>query len=507
MSGIAGTPPDGPRSKRVESPDSGIASQGESEGSLLKQIQIRRDYNPRSWSPTGFFKARAVTQEYRQTLEGRFENAQGAFAKLSLEELQILETISNKPALKGRLQGAMNQARAETMPTTIQNFLFGINFALKQVSHINIFLGGRMTKGDTQDLTMAIGEIAMRDPAAWPTFAQAFHTFMEAAERGEPDYQAQSTVTQAALESTEVRNVMKELLETVVLANSQIVHENTEACYEPPNTRTLPTLTRRNHNISYSLLREQHPPIELQQMKDDDTVDLSLYTTEVHITHPRTLETRTLRVHLPFGKMTVREAKEELAKVKRFISKGERGFPPEDVRRLGPFVKQMEDGLGAAIKYFSGVGQKAAGRLRDADSLDSSQRAQLALLNAAEGNIFIEQDGNFALVEHGARIPHFISSYLPEEWAAIRDGESAFSVILPTQEGKMQEGRLTLESREGITWGEGPTRYREVTGIISDGNLTVTRKMLYPEGSNNSRLLERDLLLLKSQFIQKTMEG
>ncbi len=359
-----------------------------------------------------------------------------------------------------------------------------------------------------------------------------FALSMEQLERGETNIiTMRAMLSPIASVSRFLDNVISEIQDSTLVSNTQMIHENIHCFLTPPDfsARTFPSLERR-YSHSLALSREFHPDLTLYADSEDE-VDFRT-STDLAITNEKTMETRRMRLELPFsGRMTVTRARkllmvlEETVKSPTEFDKAyeKAGLESADKERIKKAFTEWEakstEELGKVLFDFNATETRPVFTYvrenpRMATAISNPRSLSNALEAASGGNIFLMKNGRLSL--------------LPEEIPQPKMGQidpielgSAVEALLKSGKAdltlpKRLTGQIFFETGE-LSFSHYQEQVDEIQIVwletkIARGSETITRKTAYilREGETasakleeiaNSGQFERDLLLAKAEFI------
>lgn len=360
---------------------------------------------------------------------------------------------------------------------------------------------------------------------------------------------------------TFVQHFTKGIMESTAATQSQVIEENLSQTYiSPQRTRDVPHLVIALDE-SWRIAHEGHPNVQF--LSDGDNIVQVDFSSEILMTHPETMETVVFRIPFPFtGEMTQTEARKLIAFVRYMADHpGELQDDAKFEAHL-PFPKdQIPSWLIAAIKKekeidlekvekpyetcreymrekilnFSKQGTLAVARgwanfndtthlsrgwvVREAEEfreLKDDPTSQEKAKNAAKiGNVFLLQNGQLALLPEDYRM--FVGK---EEFDNLATFPS--TIITQVKEKLKTENSVTIGNETyAIEEKQFPAlpeaRYLQFTIThterIEGEQKTFSRTKYYPLKKNQTReavleeiyqtkLLERDLLIAKAQFLR-----
>lgn len=259
-----------------------------------------------------------------------------------------------------------------------------------------------------------------------------------------------------------VKHMTEAILDTVFFTNSQCLAPAIKMQYaDIDDVRGSPVLSARDPDN----------PLLLQEecVKTEDGSLCLLFT------DPTTMETRTLRRQIP------NMDKKELAET---IEHGRSEDAPE--------VIQEWEIAAADIKgnWIEGARDVPA----IAEALDKLTPAAL-LEAAATGNIFTHADGTLTLLPPEIDDPKI--GQLPDNASSALDTPVKLQFLDATM--SCQRETISLRGEENLI---------KLTTTIDNGTNTISRTTYYPEKTElrGSKILQRDLLLAKAEFLRKTLE-
>ena len=568
-----------------QKPLSALAEQTESQGGLLEQIQAR--HIPRFGGFLGrveaFFVNRSVKKEYIENLgktfvsafdENEKGNAQLAFN--SFLKPKLLKTpLEDLPHFEGFIK--VDQGAAYLMrPFTTFSVREGSKALTKRVEDV-IALG---KKGNTESVAAAftymprVAKIIDRMKpvhqfeylTAWvqaggelgadqfKDFSEKYAAHLQMIE--EMQVKRPKVFEQGSKEEDKLKNSYFELYmgryavqmarfelfdlamrDVTAIVNRQIIQYSLTAFYLEPTEsiagmNTIPDLRLRDATTQgvavYGLSNQIGIPFTLPKGEDEKIIENFQATTDIYITDPFSMETRSVRVPLPVnGRMTVGEARSQLQLLIEVVHNPKRfddtyaqlRLPSEKKEELREkfteFDRTVGIELGRALSDFNTTPQRAReSSVRENPTIAAfiaNPSAQTALEAAKTKNLFLLEDGTLSLLPGKVGESHRdMGTLSPTE---LRD---ATQLLL-----KGSHNSIPLQSPKGATLQlkthreniDGKLPYLIMETSITVEGKTVTRKSYYSLTGKtvkslkqeiiDSKLFERDLLLAKAECLEK----
>jgi hypothetical protein len=334
--------------------------------------------------------------------------------------------------------------------------------------------------------------------------------------------------------------------DTSIIYNLQIVQNSIAAFYTGPTStggvRTIPIVEGRIQDFDSSIYNQIEIPFTLKDRPDDEVIDFKA-TTNVYLTDPFTMETRTVRVELPIsGKMKVGDAKKQLELLQHVV-----GVPQnfDDVfEYLNLPLEQKETLRNKFLPFSKRIATIFQRNLQDFNSTptrprESTSRSDPTNVNAIQNpddpfysleaaklrNLFLLDDKRLSLIPSGPGELHKqIGTLSDDEYAnasKILLGKlTATPLVVPELDQNdvvtFKDATLSIHVKEEpVQTTSGFRSFPTVEFVITKDGQTTKRKVYYDysrEGQTleelkqeiiDSRLFERDLLLAKSAFMEE----
>ncbi|MCP5469795.1 MAG: hypothetical protein H7A36_04745 [Chlamydiales bacterium] len=460
-----------------------------------------------------------------------------AIKKLSKKDLTALERMLGHPngrrfldqltlqrrVKEGVQQFQLNESRAASCSMRAQNLCYvKMTHAEAEIfinDYVAVFLEN-MTHDNVESAKAFVSKFdAILDRAE--ALQRERPRIYSAAEAGLGVMIALATVHMGSDPRPGLSQALNSIDDTTACSNTQILQEAIIACDRSLGGRPDESLYPQRNNTQFCLLREQHPPIRLDGMADATLVQTTGLMVEILVTHPDTLETRTIHLLLPLnGQMSVGQLKQRLRDLNEYLhGRGpfEQAHPGYDL--LEAFVQFEETAtteLSRAFADFNNIGEWRAGtfaRQKTATARFLAERTGANAVDAAcEGSIYPLPLRRLSLLPPEALERHEMIAMLsaieiPNLMISFIRGE-AFPINI-----EMPGGAAQLTFHQNIV-----NSRLELRTTITRGKVSVTRKTTYPlveaaEGQSAAEttrqrvvdlsLFERDVLLAKAAFMQE----
>lgn len=330
--------------------------------------------------------------------------------------------------------------------------------------------------------------------------------------------------------------IVGEVQDGATAINSQILAENV-LTFIDSEEKEIPYLAPRNPS-PFSLLQEFHVQTPILE-KSDQEIDFKGHL-EVYFTHPRTLETTTIRLPLPIeGPMTQTMVREQLFVLQSMFMRRnafntaykQTHLDPaqgDDLRkRFNLFCDWAEERLAEALADFNGSDTfpERGFSLRTAEMtrfLDQPLSANAAYLAMSQRSLFRLDDGRLSLlpqVNPQINKNNFLNASTIRKETLIQCQKAIlenstkpvrFNAITKVTERSFSDSEGTIQFNSNVVK-KRETSFVELKTTLRIGQKEITRTTLYPiEGKEtreqtlqrvfDSGLLERDLLLTRCEF-------
>lgn len=324
--------------------------------------------------------------------------------------------------------------------------------------------------------------------------------------------------------------VYDEILDMTVVMNTQALHENIAMFYKPISIdrRTFPSLETRYAHSPITTSRERHVPFQL--LEDSDQLIDFAATTDLYITNEKTMETRCLRIPLPFeGKMTQTEARRLLELLDQTIA-GPASFDKHyRALELSPelqgvrkekfltWVAAIEQEYGKLICDFNPTPKRpsmsyALETETSKAALINPQSRRAATEMVRAKNVY-RVDGRLSLLPAQIAAQHpelaMVASDEFQQAADLLRGKRKMAVPMKIAPGLTADVNLRTEKTKNdgndviqiqTTFRAGNNTYTRTTFFMLRSKQKPAQKL---EEIIRSGLLERDLLLAKAEFIER----
>jgi hypothetical protein len=558
------------------------AQQMQTEVTLLSQVQSKSRFTHIpivGWIEAKFVR-RSVKTEYINQLEFQFINKASSqekqrykaifsflrpmLMKTHLEDLPHLEAFWNLPrgvqrfisiieAFPSSTQGLKFLSQMiNTVIQAVKNNPGGTQTALNHCDTVSLMIKERFSGADRVDYVHnMLHVVGFMTPEDFSKFETGLKTFVDKAREIQAErptlYSAVDQGMRAFQESLYTEELVQvftvlpqlawayaEILDMTIVTNTQTIHENLAMYTKPPSpsNRTLPNLEYR-YSRRCTTSREKRVPFHLLQ-DGDNLIDASKLHTDISITNDKTMETRCLKLPLPFqGQMTQTEARVLLQLLEKTIADPTRFDKYYEQYKLNPdlqaerkiafskWVLNAEKEYGKCIFDFNATSKRptmsyAQDTPEVQEALKNPQDQAAALKVATAKNLY-RVKGQLSLLPPSLASHHQVISTLAPQSVSqatnLLHGTTQGSLLLPVT--PKVTAQVTFSKKE-IQFGE--TKALEVQTTFQVRGNTSSRTTVYllkPKQTveekiqeiSSSSLFERDLLLAKAEFIQQMGES
>lgn len=338
--------------------------------------------------------------------------------------------------------------------------------------------------------------------------------------------------------------VIKEIVGSTILENSQPIQENIAAFYVPRDfqARTIPSLSSRNPDISFSLSREFHTPPEMRVYEGGGRIDFNA-NIDLSIRDEKTGATRHLSLALPLP-LTTKESmlKKEVEVYLSLLNAGmggeesfriaaeQSGLSEESAAKMkekfNEWSKEAETKFAELIFDFNATDTRPAfSYAREIPAvkaaIENPKSLELAVESAKTKNLFVIEKGKLSLLPPEIKKQKAIGEISNEELTQAQalllgQRDAPISMQLPIKfEGEIEigKGTLSFESREtSVT--QSTNQWIELDTIIEYEGIRSVYSTIYEIQPGETReerlkrlvqspLFQGDLLLAKAEYMGK----
>lgn len=537
-----------------------------SPGSILAKIQAKAEHRP-SWSIFKkiemYFIKRSVREQFITEVRNNFcmkataqrRSAYNAYLLFEKAFRPFLEECPFKDL--PFFESLLTTKSFNTLSREKQKLLFE---SLKTLPLVNQLIGGLSPQGKQEYVQAWIENANELNAEDFKQFLKQYTTHLQDAEHLQslrPFVYDQSSPEQTKLAlgffeffnepvfqnpANRLAPFDSALRDLSAIGNRQILQYSIAALYmgatDRLGQRTIPILIQRTSQ--YGLTNQIGIPLILNGPDEEMLNELPM--PEVYLTNPTTMETRAVRVPLPFKyPISVGEAKKRLELLKIYLGTPKRfnkemiafGIPETERESLQAAFLEYDAKL--AVAFGNALGDFNSTPTRSRETTARSQPATAALIQnpysqsaaiqaAQSRNLFLLKDGTLSLLPSGPGENHRqIGTISSKEYQAAADvfsGKSKRSLtieipVTTSDRVTLKKGGLTLTVREEKV-GDNQNLFLILETTITLEGKSTTRTTYYAaeiEGKTvdqvkqeivSSRLLERDLLLAKSALIERT---